>query len=228
MESEIRNLSTGKKIALWLALVWVVFCLLGAFGNSWYLVILVCLAMLAAIFCLFKNILDAKYTWIVFAASLILPFMTIGFSVDPEENDAVEQTVENKEEVKTQVEEKAKKEKKEEKKEKEEKEQERQMSTKEQEVANAGFKRGTMFGMAGSSADGFSDMLDLADYVGMNEKVDEILEQMAGDEYDREFQAPTSPEEKKLKKIYIENFIKAMNGTMDTMDNLEKLGGKRK
>ena len=103
------------------------------------------------------------------------------------------------------------------------------MSPKEQEVANAGYKKGSMYGMAGASNDEFSNMLDLADYVdGMDDKVTEMFEQMAGNEYDREYHAPTNAEEKKLKKIYIENFIKAMNGTMDTMDNLEKLGGRRK
>ena len=103
------------------------------------------------------------------------------------------------------------------------------MTPKEQEMADAGFNKGTMFGMAGASNEGFSNMLDLADYVdGMDDKVNELLEQMAGNEYDKEYNAPTNAEEKKLKRIYIENFIKAMNGTMDAMDNLEKLGGKRK
>lgn len=49
---------------------------------------------------------------------------------------------------------------------------------------------------------------------------------MAGREYDKQYGAPVNSEEEKLKNIYIEHFIKAMNSTMDAMDNMEKLGGK--
>lgn len=208
------SLSKGKKIALWLALVWLVFCLLGAISDGWYLLIVVCVALMATIFCLFKSHLDAKYTWAVFATSLILPFVIIGVLASSEENIS-EQAVEKKEKDRSE-------------KVKEKREQEPKLSPKEQEVANAGYKKGTMFGMAGASNEDFSNMLDLADNVDdMDDKVTEVFEQMAGDEYDREFNAPTNAEERKLKKIYIEHFIKAMNGTMDSMDNLEKLGGKR-
>ena len=55
MESEIRNLSKGQRVALWVAFTWVLFCLLGAFGNGWFLLIVICLALLAAICCLFKG-----------------------------------------------------------------------------------------------------------------------------------------------------------------------------
>lgn len=103
------------------------------------------------------------------------------------------------------------------------------MTPKEQEMANAGYKKGTMFGMAGASNEEFSNMLDLADLVdGMDDKVKEMFEQMAEDEYDKEYHAPTNAEEEKLKNIYIENFIKGMNETMNAMDNLEKIGGNRR
>lgn len=227
MESETpRSLSKGQKIALGVALAWLLFCFLGGIIDSWYLLIVVCIALMAAIFCLFMRQLDAKYGWAVFATSLILPFVIIGVLASSDEN-TPEQAIEKKEEAKTADKSESIKEPSKDNSEKEE--QEQKLSPKEQEVANAGYKKGSMYGMAGASNDEFSNMLDLADYVdGMDDKVTEMFEQMAGNEYDREYHAPTNAEETKLKKIYIENFIKAMNGTMDTMDNLEKLGGRRK
>ena len=227
MESETpRSLSKGQKIALGVALAWLLFCFLGGIIDSWYLLIVVCIALMAAIFCLFMRQLDAKYGWAVFATSLILPFVIIGVLANSDEN-TPEQAIEEKEEPKTADKSESIKEPSKDNSEKEE--QEPKLSPKEQEVANAGYKKGSMYGMAGASNEEFSHMLDLADYVdGMDDKVTEMFEQMAGDEYDREYHAPTNAEEKKLKKIYIEHFIEAMNGTMDAMDNLEKLGGKRK
>ena len=227
MESETpRILSKGQKIALGVALVWLLFCFLGGIIDSWYLLIVVCIALMAAIFCLFMRQLDAKYAWAVFATSLILPFVIIGVLANSDGN-TPEQAVEKKVEPKTADKSESIKEPSKDKSEKEE--QEPKLSPKEQEVANAGYKKGSMYGMAGASNDEFSNMLDLADYVdGMDDKVTEMFEQMAGNEYDREYHAPTNAEEKKLKKIYIEHFIEAMNGTMDTMDNLEKLGGRHK
>lgn len=227
MESETpRILSKGQKIALGVALVWLLFCFLGGIIDSWYLLIVVCIALMAAIFCLFKRQLDAKYAWAVFATSLILPFVIIGVLANSDGN-TPEQAVEKKVEPKTADKSESIKEPSKDKSEKEE--QEPKLSPKEQEVANAGYKKGSMYGMDGASNDEFSNMLDLADYVdGMDDKVTEMFEQMAGNEYDREYHAPTNAEEKKLKKIYIEHFIEAMNGTMDTMDNLEKLGGRHK
>lgn len=226
METEIRILSMGKKIALWLAFVWVLFCLIGALGNRWFLVIVVCIALLSAIICLFRSIIDVKYAWAVFAVSLILPFVMIGASADSDDERAKLGTEEaiDKKAVKSEDSKTTKK-----GTEKVENKKDLQLSAKEKEIADAGYKKGSMFGMVGASNEEFSNILDLADYVeGMDDKVTEMFEQMAGDEYDREYHAPTNAEEKKLKKIYIENFIKAMNGTMDAMDNLETLGGKRK
>lgn len=229
MESETpRSLSKGQKIALGVALVWLLFCFFGGIIDSWYLLIVVCIALMAAIFCLFMRQLDAKYAWAIFAISLILPFVIIGVLASSDEN-TTEQTVEKKAEAKTTDKSGNTKESSMDKSEKEKDKQEPKLSPKEQEVANAGYKKGSMFGMAGASNEEFSNMLDLADYVdGMDDKVTEMFEQMAGNEYDREYHAPTNAEEKKLKKIYTEHFIEAMNGTMDAMDNLEKLGGKRK
>ena len=223
----IRSLSKGQKVALWVAVVWLLFCLLGAFGNSWYFVILACIALLAAIFCLFKNRLDAKYAWTVFAVSLILPFVMAGASADTKDDSSTKQEAEKVERPKDAVKSGNKEKSTKEQTEKAEKEQEPQLSSKEKEVAEAGANQGALFGMAGASNEEFSNMLDMADYVdGMDDKVNEIFEEMAGGEYNKQYGAPTNAEEKKLKRIYIEHFIKAMNNTMDGMDNLEKLGGK--
>lgn len=228
MESEIHNLSKGQRVALWVAFTWVLFCLLGAFGNGWFLLIVICLALLAAICCLFKRILDAKYAWAVFAASIIIPGATIGALTDPEDS-TPKQTVEKQEDPKTPAKKEAPQKSTEAKAEKEEKEQESPLSPREKEVANAGFKRGIMFGMAGASNEEFSNMLDAADYLDdLGKEVDKMYQEMAGREYDNEYNAPTNAEEEKLKKIYIENFRKGMESTMEGMDKLEKLGGKRK
>lgn len=227
METEmIRSLSKGQKVALWLAIVWLLFCILGAFSDGWYYLIMVCIALLVTILCLFKSILDAKYSWAVFVVSLIVPFAMIGALAGSDDDDA-KQKVKKEEHPKETVKSEDTKKSTRETKEIVKKEQESQLSPKEKEVAEAGANQGTMFGMAGASNDGFSDMLDMADHIdGMDDKVNEIFEEMAGGEYDKQYGAPTNAEEKKLKGIYIEHFIKAMNNTMDGMDNLEKLGGK--
>ena len=136
-----------------------------------------------------------------FITAFVMAIFTIGFTASEEDESSKNQTV--KEESVT------------------------QLSPKEQEIADAGYKKGSMFGMVGSTNEDFSNMLDMADYVdGMDEKINEMYENMAGDDYDREFGAPSTAEEKKLKKIYIDGFIKGMNNAMDGMDALEKLGGK--
>ena len=81
-------------------------------------------------------------------------------------------------------------------------EQPSELSSIEKEIAEAGAKQGAMFGMAGASNDGFSNMLDAADYIeGMNDKVDEMFKEMAGGEYDKQYGAPVNAEEEKLKGI---------------------------
>lgn len=225
MESEIRHLSKFQKVALIIAFVWVFLCLIGALSNGLLLVMLVCSALLAAVACLFNDILDAKYAWVVLVASFILPFVTIGATFEPEDESTNQET---EEVVSNQVVESESSNTPNETTEKVVEKKDVQLSQKEKEIADAGFKKGTMYGMAGASNETFTNMLELADYVdGGDDKVNEMLENMAGDEYDREYGAPTTAEEKKLKKIYVENFIKAMNGTMDGMDVLEKISGKR-
>lgn len=211
----VRNLSKGQKIALWCALLWLLFCLLGALGNSWIIVILVCIALIAAIYCVFKRILDAKYAWVVFAVSIIIPFVIIGAIADPVDKKDKESVV--KKETKaavasdksTQNGSAAKK---------EEKSKESSMSPKEKEMAEAGRHQGTLFGAAGANNEGFSNIVDMADLSkDMEDQVNQMLEDMAGSEYDKEYGTPSNAEEKKLKRIYIENFIEAMTNAMDAL-----------
>lgn len=101
------------------------------------------------------------------------------------------------------------------------------LSPKEQEIADAGAHQGTMFGMAGANNEGFANIHDAADNMGeMGDKYNEMLEELAGAEYDKAYSSPTNAEEGKLRKIYIEHFLKAFNSAMDAIDNMEKFGGK--
>lgn len=94
------------------------------------------------------------------------------------------------------------------------------LSPKEKEVAEAGSSQGTLFGMAGANNEGFANIHDASDYMGeMGDKYKEMLEEMAGAEYDKAYNSPTNSEEVRLRKIYIEHFLKAFNKTMDVMGN---------
>lgn len=225
-----KDLSKVQKITLVLVLLWLFFLLMGGLFDNSFLVTAVCIALIAAIICLFTQKLDAKYAWAVFVVSLILPTVVIGALSEPKDESISKQSEEKMERPKEAANTKyTKKTSKETTGKVVKKKQEPQMSAKEQEVANAGAKQGTMFGMAGAGNEEFSNMLDMADYVdGMDDKINKMLEEMAGREYDNQYGSPTNAEEKKLKKIYIKHFIEALNDTMDGMDNLEKLGGKRK
>ena len=217
METEIiRSLSKGQKIALWIAIVWLIFCILGALSDGGYYLLIVCIALLAAIICLFIRKLDAKYAWAVFATSLILPFVMIGALNSPETEKVKQEVEQPKETLKSEETKKTTKETTE----KIEKKQEPQLSPKEKEIAKAGYERGALFGMAGSSNEEFSNMLDIADYFDeLGKEVDNMYVQMAGQEYDNAYTAPTNAEEEKLRKIYIEHFLKAFNSAMDAMGN---------
>lgn len=144
----------------------------------------------------------------------VVALFAIGFAASDEEEGTKEQSAKSKESTEM-VDEKKEKEKP-------------KLSPKEQTIADAAYSKGSMYGMAGAGNETFSDMLDLADYVeGGEEQVKQMLEKLAGDEYDMEYNAPTTAEERKLKKIYIEYFFKGMNGTMDSMDLLDNLGSKK-
>lgn len=156
-----------------------------------------------------------KYFWTMGVVALF----AIGFAASDEEESAKEQSAKSKDST----------EMVDEKKESPQKEKEKpKLSPKEQSIADAGYSKGSMYGMAGAGNESFSNALDMADYIeGGQEQINKMLETLAGDEYDMEYHAPTTAEERKLKKIYIEYFLKGMNGTMDSMDRLDKLGSKR-
>ncbi len=230
METEeiTRSLSKRQKIALWCAFVWVLSILFGAIDRGLYSIVAVCVVLLPVILCSLKNIIAAKYAWKVFAVSLILPFIMVGILDSSKDNSSTKQEIKQEEQPKEAVKSKdADKPKNEQTEKVEDKGQEPQLSPKEKEVAEAGSKQGTLLGMGIASNEELSNMLDMADYIeSMKDEVDKLNEDMAGSEYDKRYGAPTNAEEQKLKKIYMENFIKAMNNTMDDMDVLEKLGGK--
>lgn len=223
-----KGLSKVQKFFLVLVFLWLLFPLLGGLLENSFLLVAVSIALMAAVICLFIKKLDAKHAWTVFAVSIILPFIMIAILIEPKDESGSKQRVEKAEKSKEDLSNKKKKTKEPTEK-VEKKRQEPQMSAKEREVADAGAKQGLMFGMAGAGNEEFSNMLDLADYVdGMDDQVKRVFEEMAGNEYDKQYGSPSNAEEKKLKTIYIKHFIEAMNNTMDGMDELEKLGGKRK
>ena len=215
MEQEsMRNLSIVQKIALCCAVLWSLFWLLPGFLNNLIILIIGCITMIAAIFCVFKKILDVKYAWAVFAVSIILPFVIIGAVADPIDKKDKKSVV--KKETKAAVA-SDKSTQNNSGAAKEEKSRESSMSPREKEIAEAGRSKGVLFGAAGADNNEFSTMLDMADLSkDMEDQVNQMLEDMAGSEYDKEYGTPSNAEEKKLKKIYIENFIEAMNNAMET------------
>lgn len=216
MEQEsTRNLSKGQKIALWFALLWLVSSVFGGLTENWIILVVVSIALIAAVCCVFKNIIDVKYAWAVFAVSIILPSIIIGVLDDSKDIKDKESVV--KKESKTAVA-SDKSTQNGSGATKEEKSKESSISPREKEIAEAGRHQGTLFGAAGTNNNEFSAMLDMADLSeDMEDKVNEMFEEMAGGEYDKEYGSPSNAEEKKLKKIYIENFIEAMNNTMDAL-----------
>lgn len=214
-EESTRNLSKGQKIALWFALFWLVSSVYGGLTENWIILVVVSIALIAAVCCVFKNIIDVKYAWAVFAVSIILPSIIIGVLDDSKGIKDKESVVKKESKAavasdkSTQNGSGATK---------EEKSKESSISPREKKIAEAGRHQGTLFGAAGTNNNEFSAMLDMADLSeDMEDKVNEMLEEMAGGEFDKEYGSPSNAEEKKLKKIYIENFIEAMNNTMDAL-----------
>lgn len=86
------------------------------------------------------------------------------------------------------------------------------LSPKEKEIADAGYNAGSIVGMMGGSIEGLSDMIKAANYLdAMNNKSGETIRRIAADQYDTEYQAPSNAQEEKLKKIYVDNYIRGMN-----------------
>ena len=89
------------------------------------------------------------------------------------------------------------------------------LSSKEKEIADAGYEAGSIIGMMGGSIEGLSDMIKAANYLdAMNNKSGETIRKIAADQYDTEYQAPSNAQEEKLKKIYVDNYIRGMNKAM--------------
>lgn len=89
------------------------------------------------------------------------------------------------------------------------------LSSKEKEIADAGYEAGSIIGMMGGSIEGLSDMIKAANYLdAMNNKSGETIRKIAADQYDTEYQAPSNDQEEKLKKIYVDNYIRGMNKAM--------------
>ena len=195
------ELGIGKKIGLW----WGVFVAgLGLAigideGNFFAIIISAC--ALGVFGGLYKGGISTKYTW---ASVIILPLMvfyTLGSDSKDNEHNPQSSVVEQKQEDS--------KPSSDEKKKEEKKNHVEERSPKEKEVANAAYNWGYAAGLSDNS--NLADMVDMADRVdGMKETVNKTLEDMAGSEYNREYGKPANAAEEKLKKIYIEEFIKGM------------------
>lgn len=219
MESKNKHgLSTVQKVVLSTLVVFLLFMLLGAMLSGDIFAALVCANFAVVVVCILLGKIDKKYTWPIVGSGLVLFFIVAALSngdnsTKKEKAVASEQTITDKTTFQNEATNK-------EDKVKEENNSIKELSPKEKEIADAGYKKGSMYGIAGAGNENFSNMLDMADYVeGMEDKVNEVLEEMAGNEYDKEFNAPTNAQEEKQKKIYIKHFIKGMEAAMNTMGN---------
>ena len=218
-----KRFSSIQKFFLGVLVVLLPVIIIGSLSDGWLLSAFVSSCFLAAIIYLMLGKIDRKYTWITIIAAFVIPFSTVGFSADKQDNKKSEIEVSNKKESEEEGQ-KTDTELKSETKNVENKTKETdKLSLKEQEIADAGYKKGAMAGYAATENEEFSNMLDLADQIeGMEDKVNEMIEQMASQQYELEFNAPSNIEEEKLKKLYIEYFKKGMDDTMDAMDGTRK------
>ncbi len=213
MESmEKNNLSAFQKIVLSVLVVLLLFVVLGSYANGETLIAFICLCLVGIITGLLLGKIDKKYTWSIVAVSIIVPIVAGAISAssegDTSDSNNLKQEM-TKEKVKTENKSSSKDSK------------QQTLSPKEKEVADAGYNKGSMFGMAADDNAEFKNMLDLAEHVdGMEDKANELLERVAGQQYDIDYHAPNNEADKRLKRIYVENFIKGMNETMETMDKL--------
>lgn len=99
-----------------------------------------------------------------------------------------------------------------------ESEEDTKLSTEEQKMADAGYEAGSIMGLAGSSLGGLSDMIKAVNYMdAMNNNSGETIRKIAAEQYDSEYQVPTNAKEERLKKIYVDNYIRGLNKTMKAM-----------
>lgn len=89
----------------------------------------------------------------------------------------------------------------------------------EREMADAGYKNGQLYGMAGSANDALAGVHIISENVDeLGDKFNELVEKMAGDEYDKAYDVPTNTNQENLKKIYIKYFVKGFTETMKSME----------
>lgn len=90
-------------------------------------------------------------------------------------------------------------------------------TTKEKEMAQAGYSKGNIYGLAarGNEDLDFKNTMEVAEMVGVGDELNKNLEIMAEQEYTNVYGNPSTPEEEKLKKIFIKNFLKAFKELME-------------
>ena len=222
-EEKSNGLSSIQKFVFGVLIVFLLFVIFGSLSDGMLLAAFVSSCFLAIIICLLLGKIDKKYAWISIIAAIIIPLLSVGLSADNQEQKESGTEVSSQKEAveegqKTDTEQKAENRDVNNKTKETDK-----LSLKEQEIADAGYKKGAMAGYAATENEEFSNMLDLADQIdGMEDKVNEMIEQMASQQYELEFNAPSNIEEEKLKKLYIEYFKKGMDDTMDAMDGTRK------
>ena len=78
----------------------------------------------------------------------------------------------------------------------------------EKEIAEAGYKDGSEFALVGKLA-GVGGLLDLADAAGVDANLNSAIKDAAISEYNERYDNPTTSKQKRLKDIYVQNFIEA-------------------
>lgn len=122
---------------------------------------------------------------------------------EQEKTEQVEDKVEKKEVAKPKKVETKKEIKKEVKK-------ETALTAKEQEIANDGAQKGHLIGLGMGQNEGLQNSMDAMEKTGRGDEVDNVLERMAGRDYDNYYGAPTNAEEKRLKQIFVKYYLEAM------------------
>lgn len=93
----------------------------------------------------------------------------------------------------------------------------KELTAKEREVANNATEVGRAVGMALGGSE-LSNMIDAAEDMGHEDDLDNLYEKQAGDAYNKDYGVPSNSEEKRLKQIYVEYYLKAMEAAMEAMN----------
>lgn len=140
-DNETEELSRGKKIVLaWAFITACLFFLLGfTVEEEGYVCIVISLIVIGLIVCIYKGIINRKYTWYISLGSLL--FMTILFgSVNQKGNDEKQPSVGQKQETVTE-----KKQERNEKADTQKKEEQKPQKSKKDEIRELGFNNGVNF-----------------------------------------------------------------------------------